>query len=447
MNKYCLIANYHLTPLQIKLAKSLERLNISVCWIVVNERLYSLIHNSGWASCDILYLSLPSSNSFKTFTEAPLKFNDLLIADRALRHDVKIGIAYLHTIADKINNFLKDQKPNFIFGEITWAHERITAALCKFHGDKTYLSPHTVRFPAGRWGFFIGEDQTDLYISQHKNNQVITNDSLEVVQPAYVKRNDELIKHARTLRARISRIRRFLTRENISSGDPTHIQSRAATLKIAGAEEINRVLYRFVNRTEISPEMLARPFVLYALHKQPESSIDVLGRYYEDQLSIIRAVWRTLPAGWFLYIKEHSNAIGDRSMSFYRKVQKLPNTYLVSEKAPAANLIKASKAVFTITGSIAYEAALMGKPSFTFAPMFFNRFKFCKEITINSLRNCTDLRELIALENTRAIEDPEKYVFSHSFEGVFTDVFTDPNVMQNENMEKLTEAFLNLNRN
>jgi hypothetical protein len=448
MSKYCFIANYYLTPLQIQVAKGLKKRGVDSCWIVVNEHLYQSILEAGWSIQDILYLCLPSGPIAAPFClSVPLKLNDLLTADRALREAPERGMAYLHQAASQIIAFLDTQQPEFVFGENTWAHERIAAAVCRFRGNMTFLSPHTVRFPAGRWGFFLGEDQADLFLSLRPPEDVTESPQcIAADQPTYVKRNDELLAGAMTVRARLKRIKRFLTRENISKSDPTHIQSRYATLKIAGGEELNRILYRFVKRVPPDPELLSQPFVLYALHKQPESSIDVIGRYYEDQLKLIHSIWRTLPTGWYLYVKEHSNAIGDRTPDFYRQIAALPNTKLVHEKASAGKLIRASQAVFTVSGTIAYEAALLGKKSFTFVPMFFNKFECCKAITIDTLRNVKDLREVIEARNPAAISDAESYILSRSFRGMFTDVHSCPEVLHPDNVTQLVSAFYSVCR-
>lgn len=445
MPKFCFIANYHLTPLQIAVATGLQSQGIQVCWIVVNRKWRDEILEAGWSKADVLYLPLPDSKEYRQFDKYPIKFFDLITADRALRHMPARALAFLHNSAESMLEFLQRQQIDFVFGEPTWAHERLAVALCERLGNIKFLWPHTVRFPAGRWGFFLGEDQTQLFeLVEYTAADTVALQMRDVSPPSYVKRNDELLAHAQTPLARLSRIKRFLTRENIDTKDPTLIQSRMTTLKVVGGEEFNRFFYRFVRRTLISQELLGRPFVLYALHKQPESSIDVIGRYYEDQARLIGALWRSLPSGWWLYVKEHSNAVGDRSPGFYHRLRKLPNVEILDEKASAKQLIEASQAVFTVSGTIAYEAALLGKRSFTFAPMFFNRFPWCSRISIDDLRNALDLKDLVDKLEPEQVSVASMFVFKNSNPGLFTDVYSDPTVISLANVKQVVNGFMRI---
>jgi hypothetical protein len=456
MRRYCFIANYFLTPLQIAVAQGLRQCGIESVFIAVNPRWRDEILACGWPADQILYLPLQAGIDFTPFERFPIKFLDLVTADRALRLTPERGLAYLHRCAPAIHEFLLRHRVSYVFGEPTWAHERLTHTLCRHLGTAQFLSPHTVRYPANRWAFFPGEDQATLHelprlqdvsrgTQEGSPKGVAVNATL--TPPSYLQRNNELIAQAQTLRGRLDRVKRFLTRENIHPEDPTVVHSRWNTLRVAGQEEWNRLQYQRVRRTPLSDEVLNRPFVLFALHKQPESSIDVFGRYYEDQAELIHAIWRSLPTGWWLYVKEHTNAIGDRPRSFYEALQRKPQLAVLDERIPASRLIPASRAVFTVSGTVAYEAAMQGVPALTFAPMFFNRFPSCHRITPDDLRDADDLRQIIAKKkpgDTQSGSGPEDFVRNNSFEGRFTDAFTDPGVLEAGNVALLIGAFRRL---
>ncbi len=109
-------------------------------------------------------------------------------------------------------------------------------------------------------------------------------------------------------------------------------------------------------------------YVYMPLHLIPESSVFVKASYYVDELNLIEQVSKALPIGWKLYVKEHQAMLGERGFEFYRKVKEIHNVRLVQinyYKDPKPWIVN-SKGVVTITGTAAYEAALLGKRSIIF---------------------------------------------------------------------------------
>ena len=452
MATYCFIANYHLTPLQIEIARHLEQEGKSCVFVTVNSRLAQEIAEAGWASERLLHLTFDSERSEPEFNEVAICYNDLLVADRALRHTPEAGLRFLYRCARKLRDFFELHDVRFVFSEPTWAHERLAAALCAASGRRTFLTPFTIRYPSGRFAFFENGDQDCLYPIEAPSLGEQTQTLVDIANsppPNYLKRNDQLLKQASTISARIARMRRFITRERIDPRDPTHIQSRWHTLQTKGGEEIKRILYRFVSRQAVDEELLRTPFVLYAMHKQPESSIDVLGRYYDDQSALLLAIWRSLPSGWNLLVKEHTNAIGDRAPSFYRNLKRWPGLRFIDEKTPMPMLLERTQAVFTVSGTVAYEAALKGIPAFTFAPMFFNQFDRCQRITIDDLRAARNIAELIETmppANAATNDLVASEILRNSFAGRFTDVVSDRTVLDPTNIGDIMAGFRELTR-
>ncbi|MCD8490799.1 MAG: hypothetical protein LRY51_02265 [Geovibrio sp.] len=104
---------------------------------------------------------------------------------------------------------------------------------------------------------------------------------------------------------------------------------------------------------------------------QPEASIDVLGSYNSDQFHIIQNIARSLPADAVVVVKEHPQAVGDRVREFYNAVNDLPNAVLVHPESDNWELTAGAFAVVTVSGTVAYQAALLGTPSVVFSDVFF----------------------------------------------------------------------------
>ncbi len=115
-------------------------------------------------------------------------------------------------------------------------------------------------------------------------------------------------------------------------------------------------------------------YVYMPLHLIPESSVFVKASFYVDELNLMEQISKSLPAGWKLYVKEHQAMLGERDLSFYKKAAELANVRVVQlnyYKDPKPWITK-SLGVVTITGTAAYEAALMGKRSIVFGDVPFS---------------------------------------------------------------------------
>jgi hypothetical protein len=155
----------------------------------------------------------------------------------------------------------------------------------------------------------------------------------------------------------------------------------------------NNILYAnpikhflFYAQVEFKKQLLLRPnryfespdenddYVYMPLHLIPESTTFVKAPFYINELHIIEQVSKSLPIGWKLYVKEHQAMLGERSFEFYKKVKKFPNVKLVqlnyyNDPKP---WIEKAKGVITITGTGAYESAMLGKRSIVFGDVPFN---------------------------------------------------------------------------
>ncbi len=127
------------------------------------------------------------------------------------------------------------------------------------------------------------------------------------------------------------------------------------------------------NRYFVAPEK-DETYVYMPLHLIPESTTFVKAPFYINELHIIEQISKSLPIGWKLYVKEHQAMLGERSFSFYKKVKKFPNVKVVqfnyySDPKP---WIQNAKGVITISGTSAYEAAMLGKKAIVFSDVPFS---------------------------------------------------------------------------
>ena len=151
--------------------------------------------------------------------------------------------------------------------------------------------------------------------------------------------------------------------------------------------QLNRI-YPF----ERAEALAGRSYVLMTLHRQPEASLDVLGSKFADQHALARAVASDLPPGWSLVVKEHSNGLGDRGPTFFRRLRQIPGVVLVDPWSDSLRLAAGARLSLTVSGTIAFEAGLLGYPAATVTEMYFSPLLLCKQVNPFA----SSLRDLIA---------------------------------------------------
>lgn len=446
MKNICFIANYYKTDIFVKIADTLSEHYITSYWIIPSIKQYNELSKI-YPSEQLLYIGkkevLSSPNSLLNYD---LKIHELVYGDRVLSYESKSwAYDYLLKLQPLVYNFIEQNKINFIFGEITWAHELLAQRLTKQATELQckYLCLQTTRIPNGRFAFFTDEFESQIYeINPSINTK---HEPIVLAKPTYLAIIDNLIKKQSSTKGNLLKLKNFIFRTNQDSNDPTLYSNPYTQFKIRTKEIFNRIIFKKIVKETLFDELPAnKKFILFTLHKQPEASIDNYGRYFENQLDLITNIWRILPENYILLVKEHSNAIGDRSLSFYKAIKSLRNTILIHHKEDSHRLIDICEAVFTVSGTIGYETALKGKNSFTFAPAFFNKLNNCKEVSWRDFRKATSLFDLMGDKDESNIEEFSNWLLNNSFEGIMTDAFTEPECVEKENIDKLSNGFLTI---
>lgn len=109
-------------------------------------------------------------------------------------------------------------------------------------------------------------------------------------------------------------------------------------------------------------DLAGRRFVFYPLQTEPETSLQGLSPEYNAQLAVIATIARDLPAGVLLAVKETHFALGRRPADFHRQIEEFKNVVLLDLHEAGPDVVRASEAVVTITGTPGFEGAVMGKP-------------------------------------------------------------------------------------
>ncbi len=163
-------------------------------------------------------------------------------------------------------------------------------------------------------------------------------------------------------------------------------------------------LHNALARRVVSDEQEIRrqPFVLFLLQYEPEYTTLSLARQFNDTRAIVQQCALSLPAGVRLVVKENVNSIGNRALSFYDDLLRMPNVILADHRIRGLDLMPHAAAVATVSSTGALEANLFGRRAVIFAQQV--EYGFLPDI--HTVTGFTDLPAVLrhAIEDLDAAE-------------------------------------------
>lgn len=435
--KVCFIANNRKTDFFLKISKYIVADGGFVCWISPAKRTTRWLIDNGVDSHNILDLTNAKDRLVVDYAQldeieklSGMYLSQIARMDRKFRSSAN-ALPELASIASSARKFLLDKKIEYCFGEQTWAYELVVGMICRSQKIRCF-KPHTIRIPDGRFGFFPFPFESTLQKLDGNEDNIDFIDFKkkfvkEKPKPKYAILNDKVISGSY---GSLQGLLRNIKYDLFGGKD----YSRVNSMYIAH-EKLARIKHKILSTAvnlfdDVSNSV--QPYVLYTLHKQPEASVDVLGYHKTNQFEVIVDISNRLPVGTLLYVKEHSNALGDRGLGFYKSVKKINNVRLISPYVNSFDLVKESECVVSISGTVCYEAKFIGRPSFTFADMFFDKgFNFNFDFN-----KCMD--------SFSDFSSDFEYIYMNSCKGYVSDPLSDPDCMTDKNIFDVYNGFCRL---
>lgn len=426
-------------------------------WITTDSKWTGWLVSRNVARADILELiHVPSSAESQPDDQALLQaiaecersgdltMNQVLAMDRFARHlPEDEANAWLRRYFRDIRQFLSDKRIDIVFGEPTNANELVTCMICRELGIP-FLAPRDMRFPLGRLIFTAGHLPQTLvggcgYGAPDEVSRLLGELAARRTTPYYFDRlrRSNVVNWRQIKRAAKNRLGR------ITAGHRHGLAYHRLTsrLRTTARRMVNGLYLRRIMRYDNLGD-IANRIAFYPLHVQPEASIDVCGSYVSDQLKLIRDFRRALPFNMTLVVKEHPNFLGLKGRSFFRELRKIPNVRLISHELSNFDVYRRAALVLTVSGTPAYEAAMLGIPAITMAPMFFGDFSM--------IRYCDNVSRLKEIVEDLMISRGRNYfhdcrvmtrLLERSYAGYWTDPVFDSSVLNDGNLAELTAAF------
>lgn len=322
-------------------------------------------------------------------------------------------IKIFQVTAKAVINFLEEEKPDFIFFQIVGnLGSYLLYEVAKKKGISTYFvyeprtgNTQTISKSYAKHSYI---DNTIKYIKENKNDPKVeekvreAKEFLEEFQdkPFYYLRNSEAIsKYTQNVASRIYHFK-FLKLKNIWISihwffksyfdyflNKNNDKNDYSTIKPwwEAWDKLVRKLRILRGYKDLYDDVdLKEDYAYFALHFEPESLFPFTAPFYTDQQWVIAQTAKSLPLHYKLYVKDHPQMYGNRPRSYYKKLKKIPNVKLIKPSYSSLELIQDSKIVTTITGTAAWEAALLKKPVIVFGEVFYSQLstiKVCNNIT------------------------------------------------------------------
>lgn len=465
------ITNQHKTAFYLAIAHSLQARvpTARVSWLSTGQRWSDLLREGGVSDQDIFELhkdgnvwanapALPNYRNLKMLESGlTVPINDMIIMDRTLnKWDNNRSRSYMAAVGARIEAFLRGQSPDIVLGETTWAVELLALQLAERHGAAAG-SLGTLRIPADRMVIFRGPYQRDIH---RLANPVET--APDIAQEALISLRERNVQpYYLSMNNNPTRFRPHWISEALKAGKDSlfgKTWSRDPSVPTLAHRIHYRVARSWRNLRDVpkagferAPEASSNPFILFTLHVQPESSVDVFASPFNDQLAAIRALSRKMPADWELWVKEHSNAIGDRGRDFYQALQKIPGVRLIDPAESVLALIRRAAAVISPSGTVSFEASMLKRPAGTLAQMYFSPVLALGTLDVYNLM-AGEIEQLCAEAETYVsgdVAETERRVFlsnmiAHSRPAIVGDPINVPRCMEQDNVSTIAEAIEDL---
>ncbi|WP_282042226.1 hypothetical protein [Winogradskyella flava] len=412
----------------------------------IAQRLKSLGHRIHWIVQNKEFL--PSGNfevHVINYPKGKMDFHkidyveNIILSDRQVNQFKKQDTSYFYYYNSKIEQILEDINPDFVFGESTAFHELLTIENCKRKGI-LYLNPSTCRYPVGRFSFYkydtlepflgsgelLSEQEAETTIKQITNRETL---------PNYMK-SVKTSKH-RKVGDKIKKVIGYYKGEKYNTPNP-FVKYRLENQKERNIHYWNTIAVGHIEKTNEFK-------VLYPLQMQPEANIDVWGRPFRDQTTLIESISNNLPKHTVLYVKPNPKSKYELTQELIGKVSKKNNVIALKHSTKMDNVLPEMDLVITVTGTIAIECILSNKPVITLVKTINNSAKNCEFIDNLSL-DLPKIVSLIRVGKFPKITDEEKISYINllnktSFKGVVSDPMSDVNCVGEENIDNICFAF------
>lgn len=370
------------------------------------------------------------------------EFQRLLEIKRSRDLSEKVINYYLTEIAKIIESF----NPHYIIGEPTLFHELIAIEVAK-QKSIPYLSLSAARYPAGRFKFYKADTFESLYGSNDKwPKEEVAKYIQDIVHfnkmPDYMNaRRSKLLRVYHWLKVYYGRA------QGEKFNTPSLMEKVSSYLSIKQSIRAWGKISLTVNQLDKNCR-----YLLYPMHMQPESNIDVWGYRFRDQLVNIKSLADICQSNNMkLLVKANPKAKAEMTLKLAKLVHNHPAIIALELSSRMKDVFGIIDLVVTIMGTVSFECLFHKKPCVTMGYPLLEKY-----IPGSYVENFAVIASLISSGRYKqlTVESEEKMLefmndeIRTSYAGVISDRVSNLKVLDTENINlvraTLTKVFLNV---
>lgn len=427
------VENRYKTAFWEAIALELEKAGHTIYWIVQN---HSFTPKNFKNINSIPYFQGQLKDVDKNYTSGIKK---IILSDRGINfYGIKSDDHFFY-YNNYIEKIIANIKPDVAFGESTLMHELLVMENCRLR-KIPFFHPCSVRYPVDRFSFYKYDT---LFPSQGSNEEIENTKAVEIIN-AIVNRTSkpyymgfETLSYQERIKDKIKILFAHICGERFNTPSLFRKFSLTQSLKM----KINSWEKFAVDNVESDNRFK----ILFPLHMQPESSVDVFATDYINQTELIRGIANSLTDDEILYLKPNPKPSQEFTQELITLISEHEKIKVLTQKSLMKNVFKKVDLIITIAGTVAMEAILSNKPVVVFCDGLLFESNNCIRITKPSELN--GVIEIIKNCKFPVLTDIEKINYLNkinksSFEGFIGDGFEGKVFLEDlHNLKKVVNAF------
>lgn len=437
--KILFVENMYRTYFWEAISKRLEQDGFQTAWIVQN-------HFFAPNANEVVKIPYPKRNELKNYDVEDKDFSFIRSTDRIINYFDGTDEHYPYYY-QKFIEALDSIKPNLVIGESTLFHELMIIDICKDR-NIPYLHPSSSSYPPKRFSFYQNDSKIPLGGEQHIFNvkeydEYIDAISKRKIVPDYMKKpvlttNKYNYPKHKSIRDKCMRLKAYFSGEKYNTPSPLK--------KIKKDKELQLLLGEWdALATPLSSIDKSKKIILYPLQLQPEANLDVWGHPHRDQVKLIKKLSDSIPEDWVVVVKTNPKSKYEMSSQLLTLMRDRENVIALDRDVPMTDIFNKSEIVVTVTGTIAIECVLAGKPLALLGVSIVDESAGC--VNMNSIHEIKNLIDIVEKDMfiTANQEDKRKIIhrmMTTSYPGLISDPVSNPNCVDENNLELVAKSFL-----